>query len=222
MADKKFTQKVGYQDALDFDPANGILKYGTYEVFAKDVGVEPKVKKVTLDDYITSVTKPKNSIMGMASQSFINPINDSQRNRYRSEFQEYMDSFFGGGAGAIGKPSLSSRQFSLDTFHNKSAPDVFGLNETLNTGMIGQADGVKKQQNNFTSVNAAKKLGNDEYEIYSYDIPKDQNKGYDIINKINDRALQLNRVTRDDALTAQNTQDAANRRQGRASTVINS
>lgn len=223
MADKKFTQKVGYQDSLEFDPINGIMKYGNYEAYASELGVKPQSKKVTLDDYIAAVQKASQpSVMGAATANiFGGQVNDQQRNRYRPQFEAYMDSFFGGGNGRTIKnePNTAFGGFGSNN-RNPNEQDLFGVGYS-GPDILGRFNDQNNEKN-FSRVSAAKKLGADEYEIVTYDIAKDQDAGFGLLNQINNRAAQLSRVKVSNDALRQNQQDAANRRQGRAATVINS
>lgn len=223
MADKKFTQKVGYQDSLEFDPINGIMKYGNYEAYASEMGVKPQSKKVTLDDYIASVQKSAQSgPMGIAaSNMFMGQITEQQRKQYRPQFEAYMDSFFGGGNGRAIKNEPNTAFGGIGSINtNPNGQDLFGVGYS-GTDIWGRLDDQNKEKN-FSRVSAAKKLGADEYEIVTYDIAKDQDAGFGLLNQINNRAAQLSRVKVSNDALRQNQQDAANRRQGRAATVINS
>ena len=56
-------QKTGYQNLLDFDPVTGVIKYGAYEVFANQVGVNKQVKKFNFNSFkhslLSSNTSPR-------------------------------------------------------------------------------------------------------------------------------------------------------------------
>jgi hypothetical protein len=190
-APKKFTEKVGYQGALDFDPVNGIVKFGRYEMFAKDLGITPVSTKVTFDDYLKAQTPTGGAFSQLLSTQ---PVN---RDAMRKQFEaDVMSGAFTG----YQPPNMAAS--IIPTPAGEPAFKVPAPAKVTN------------------EVRNVQRLGPDTFSVDTYVIPNDQDKGYELLNQISARAGGTRQVRRDSALLSQNRQDASLRRQGAGSTVL--
>jgi hypothetical protein len=200
MAAKKFTEKIGREGLVDFDPVNGIMKYGSYEVFAKDLGITPARHEITFDDYLEA-SKPK---FGPATLAVM-PRTKAQTDNLRAQFEADLAS------GVFGpvehKPTDLSSRFSSDV-------PRYGFTNRPSGGNLSEIARPISPPATYRNV---QKLGPDSFAVEVYDFTTDQ---YDLVNKIGERASGL-RAGSDDAALKQNQSDAKARRQGRASTVLN-
>lgn len=151
MADKKFTNKVGLDNLLDFDPINGILKYGSYEVFAKDVGVAPTRTEYNFDEW----WKTQNAGQFGAAAVSMAPLTGSERERQLSAFEaSVMDGSIGtqdkqGTADMYGSPAVKQspvrnvQRLGPDSF----AVETYNIPNTVDlVNKIGErAQGLKYQ-----------------------------------------------------------------------------
>jgi hypothetical protein len=200
MAAKKFTEKIGREGLVDFDPVNGIMKYGSYEVFAKDLGITPARHEITFDDYLEA-SKPK---FGPATLAVM-PRTKAATDKLRAQFEADLAS------GVFGpvehKPTDLSSRFSSDV------PRFGFTNNPAEDSLLK----ISKPLGGPTTFRNVQKLGPDSFAVEVYDFANDQ---YDLANKIGERASGL-RAGYDDAALKQNQSDALSRRKGRASTVLN-
>jgi hypothetical protein len=200
MAAKKFTEKIGREGLVDFDPVNGIMKYGSYEVFAKDLGITPARHEITFDDYLEA-SKPK---FGAATLAVM-PRTKAETDRLRTQFEADLAS---GVFGPVkNNPTDISSMFSTDV-------PRFGFTNRPAAGSLLKTGAPIGPPTTFRNV---QKLGPDSFAVEEYDFANDQ---YDLANKIGERASGL-RAGSDDAALKQNQSDAMARRKGRASTVLN-
>lgn len=194
---KNFSQKAGYQGLLDFDPVNGILKYGSYEAFAKDMGVAPKREEFDFNDYLQALQPG-------VSASIAGTMTPKMRQQYMDRFMNDLQAgriYYGQQSGSLPGGAPSKPQLIV-----QDAAPAFG---TVNMNPITQYQSAPR--------NAARNvvnLGGDKFAVDTYDIPNN----VDFINKFTERAVGATR--QDNALLRQNQQDAVLRRQGAASTVL--
>jgi hypothetical protein len=188
---KKFTQKVGYQDALDFDPVNGIVKFGSYEMFAKDLGIKPITSKVTFDDYLKAQTPSGGAFSQLLSTQPVNK--DAMRKQFEADVMS--------GAFTGAKP----QNMAASIIPTPAGEPAF------------KVPAAAKPTNEVRNV---QRLGPDSFSVDTYVIPNDENEGYNLLNQISARAAGLKTSRRDTTLLAQNRQDSSLRRQGSASTVL--
>ena len=160
------TVKAGYDNSLDFDPASGIIKYGSYEFFANQV-VTPTVQKLTIDNYLESKNyraMQNAPVMGLANKLYgVNTPVKPDSKTY-AEFEKAVTS------GAF-------RGFDKAAFENRST--------------IDQDFNIKKQGWADFSGNAVReynKLEDGSFEVKNYAIPSDIN----FVNELNKKAVNLN------------------------------
>jgi hypothetical protein len=204
MADKKFTEKVGRDGLIDFDPVNGIMRYGSYEVFAKDIGVTPARHEITFDDYLDASKSKGGGMASLAAKALVPPTPE-QTKQIRSQFEADVTS------GRFGPQKQSGTSFSMSGVTTNKPAYVFQEENRLSQILDA---GLKRPKTTFRNV---QKLGPDSFAVDIYDFGGDQ---YDLVNKIGERAQGLSRTGSDSAVLQQNQQDAKARRQGRASTVL--
>lgn len=196
MAQKKFTQKAGYENALDFDPENGIVKFGSYEAFVKDLGIKPQREEFKYQDYLKNVTS-----LGTATRELAGMTSADRDKKMREQFERDVT------AGTVPKAPERAQYTGV------------AIPRENRTGPIGGYSNPAPAAPSFRKV---ERLGPDSFAVEEYSIPNDQVKGYELLNEISRRASGLARSGQrpnNDALR-QNQQDAAARRQGRASTVL--
>jgi hypothetical protein len=201
MADKKFNQKGGYQNLLDIDTKNGIVKYGSYEFFLKDLGVTPQSHVLTFDDYKKSV-----KAAGVGALSLQGKLDEKTM---RENFDKKIAGLIANdGYGAIA-PITPVKDYKSPF----SGPEKTNF---LNPG--GDAHntiatvGYNKPSTSFHTVT---KLGDGSYSVDQYSIPQ----GVDFINKIATMSAGIKTGVSSDLL-AQNQADAKAKRQGQAATVL--
>lgn len=194
---KRFTQKVGYENALDFDPVNGVVKFGSYEAFIKDLGIAPKRQEYNFQDYLKNVTA-----LGTGTRQLAGLSTADREKALRSQFERDVN------AGTV--PEAPQR----NQYTGVAIP------RENRTGPIGGYSNPAPAAPAFRQVS---RLGPDSFAVDSYTIPSDQTAGMDLLNEITRRASGLSKSVKanrsNDALR-QNQQDAAAQRQGRAATVL--
>lgn len=200
---EKSWQQAGYKGLLDFDPNNGIVRYGDYEVFASDLGIKPKTQTITFDDYRRAQDPRAQFAFGVASRA-LNPLSPQEEAKMRAQFDTAVEKgwrptkapitspgiFNGLGGGSRDMNSLGAISPTTLGFMNNAGSNDFG----------------------FTSI---KKLG-DDYVVNSYQIPMN----VELLNTISDRAAGIKQITADTDVLRQNQQDQANRRRGAGSTML--
>lgn len=197
---KKFTQKVGYQNALDFDPVNGILKFGSYEMFAKDLGIKPQRSEFSFKDYLAAA-RPAGVASGMGASSIAPqaPLSPQEEKRLRAQFEADVQS----GAFRANPQAGNVVSTSFGGIPSYAPKYEYSTTPPFSAG----------------TVRNVQRLGPDTFAVDTYTIPSDQDTGYNLLNQISAKAAGMN-VRRDDALLRQNKQDASLRRQGAGSTVL--
>lgn len=192
---KRFTQKVGYENALDFDPVNGVVKFGSYEAFVKDLGIAPQREEFKYQDYLKNVTS-----LGTATRELAGMTSADRDKKMREQFERDVN------AGTVPK-----------------APRVDQFGRELRENRTGPIGGYSNPAPAAPSFRQVSRLGPDLFAVDSYEIPSDQVKGYELLNEISRRAAGLSKsvqANRNNDALRQNQQDANARRQGRAATVL--
>lgn len=139
-------QKTGYQNLLDFDPITGVIKYGAYEVFANQFGVNKQVTKYNYDDY-------KKSFTGSDIASRINQKPDADmRKQFASDVQNNNLSMNNNIAGFLNGDNGKYLRNSDD-------------------GPFTPGKSTKQTADN--QFNQVSKIDDNNYEVSSYQIPQD-------------------------------------------------
>lgn len=197
MADKRFTQKVGYENALDFDPVNGVVKFGSYEAFVKDLGISPQRQEYNFQDYLKNVTT-----LGTGTRQLAGLSSADRDKALRAQFERDVM------AGTVPDAPKTNQFTGVALAREDRTGPRFA---TLPTPQAGP------------SFRQVSRLGPDSFAVDSYEIPSDQNAGMNLLNEITRRASGLSKsvkANRNNDALRQNQQDAAAQRQGRAATVL--
>lgn len=160
-------QKAGYQDALEFDPASGIIKYGNYEFFADQVGVKSIKDTFSLDTY-------RNSYQGQNSGMLSNgnrPKTDADwKNLFVADLQR----------GAVQKTTATP----ADNLYGGNRVERYDIGVNSPSGFSVVSDVDKKRVAPLRGVND---LGDGKFEVTTYNIPSN----IEFINKLNAEAVKL-------------------------------
>lgn len=192
---KRFTQKVGYENALDFDPVNGVVKFGSYEAFIKDLGIAPKRQEYNFQDYLKNVTA-----LGTGTRQLAGLSTADREKALRAQFESDVN------AGTV-----------------PDAPRVDQYGRALRENRTGPMGGYSNPAPAAPTFRQVSRLGPDSFAVESYEIPSDQTAGFNLLNEISRRASGLSKsvkANRNNDALRQNQQDAAAQRQGRAATVL--
>lgn len=197
---KNFTDKAGYGGLLDFDPANGIVKYGSYEAYLTQLVAPSSTSIISFDDWAANWRR-QNGQSGLASAR----LGGVDQDQLRQLFTKSMVS---------GPLQDQPRKLNILDSANSA---------TLGPAPIGDLSTIASKPTEYTTAptgrvgyRQVKNLGGDRYEVSDYFVPS----GVDFVNKLAESGTQLSQSMRDDDLLKQNQQDAANRRQGAGSTVL--
>lgn len=194
---KRFTQKVGYENALDFDPVNGVVKFGSYEAFVKDLGIAPQRQEYKFQDYLKNVTA-----LGTGTRQLAGLGTADREKALRAQFERDVN------AGTVPE-AQDYNQYTGAAMKRESQ-----------TGLVS---GYRNSQPAPPAFRQVSRLGPDSFAVDSYEIPSDQTAGFNLLNEISRRAVGLSKsvkANRNNDALRQNQQDAAAQRQGRAATVL--
>lgn len=193
---KKFTQKAGYEKALDFDPVNGIVKFGAYEAFVTDLGIKPTRQEYNFKDYLKATA----GIGSTATREFAYLSAADKEKQLRESFERDV---MAGTVPAVPK----SNQYTGVAIQRENR-----------TGPIGAYGNTAPAPASYRKVT---KLGPDSFAVDTYAIPDDQTAGYNLLNDISSRASNMSKQLRSGTYALrQNQQDSRLRRQGAASTIL--
>lgn len=208
---KRFTQQAGYQNALDFDPVNGIVKFGNYEAFVTQL-VKPTSQQFKFDDYLAALDPLSGS--GMATQSMATSKTPAEIAKLKEQF---LSDLSGGRLSYTTEPANTGSAITS----NQALPAT--TKPRLVIGGTGSGlpwAGAPSDNGTPAAFRKVIDLGNGTYGVDTYGIPDDQEAGYNLLNKLSAASLGIGQVRRDTALLAQNKADAALKRQGAGSTVL--
>lgn len=193
-------QKTGYDKALEFDPASGIIKYGQFEFFADQVGVKPTTQTFDFNTYKASVASQP-IVLGQNSTSANLPDN-ILRQQFATDVQ-------------AGNVRMASRTPQEMLYGGSSAAYEIGP-ATVSTG-AGNVP-VAPNGNRFSNV---QKKDPDTFSVTSYEIPSD----IEFVNRLNAQAAQLATASAQGQVTDSSRPTPGNARLGkpnysRAATVL--
>lgn len=178
-----FTHKAGYQDLMDFDPSQGIIKYGNYEKFIYQIPeVAPQTQVVNFagwkQSYIESLS-PAVNIMGNFYRPPISPALIPSDKELRAIF----DSSFK--TGTIANPPNPAMGSGMSVGSTGTGSATMGITVPKTDPNAGK-----------TGFRQVTKLGADSYQVNDYYVPTDVK----LLYKMNEYATALSAVTEDRAL----------------------
>ncbi len=211
MAEKKFTKKIGYDNLLDYDPVNGILKYGSYEFFASDL-IDPVNYQLNFDDYKEQKSNVYLGTLGGIATRSLNRLDPNYEKTLRTDFDKAIKS----GSYSFNDKGRPQGPISLSTLASGNANKPF-IDYGFERPRIGLADIANIPTQESVQFRKLKQLGPDSYEVQEFRIPNT----VDFVDKIAAKSSNIYRnASQDRAILAQNQQDQRNRRQGAAATKL--
>lgn len=164
-------QKAGYQDSLLFDPARGIIKYGSYEFFADQVGVKPQTQTFKFSDYQRSFApKPGDAYAALS------PFGRMNETQMREQFAKDVQS------GAL-RPAPKPTGMWAALYDATRAPAYERVIDPSATASPWDSIGYKAP----SPYRNVQQADADTYSVTTYDIPK----GIEFVNKLNAMASNL-------------------------------
>lgn len=170
---------AGYQDSLQFDPASGIIKYGNYEFFADQVGVQPSRQTFDFDTYRKSFAGTQPVAGGLsnidsARMMFASMDETAMRQQFAKDVQSGV---LREAAKPTGMAALAGKLYGTPAYERAEAPTWAGITGAWQAAGYTAPSPYRNVQQ--TDPNT--------YSVTSYDIPKD----IEFVNRLNTMAANL-------------------------------